>query len=167
MKVEGSPTGKKKAPRSGSGLQDPAYDPMLLAVGAADTNGTADTHDDTVATFSSTQGTGKDGDRKPDLVAPGEHIASLRDPGSWIDQSYASTGAVNDRLMRGSGTSQAAAVVSGQPEVVSLHLEDIEYAYPVPTLERDRALSLIQPSMHSPLGLVPLPHEINLPNAFR
>ncbi|HET6809781.1 MAG TPA: S8 family serine peptidase [Acidimicrobiales bacterium] len=106
----------KKGP--GAGLQDPAYDPMLLAVGAADTNGTLNTHDDTVAAFSSTQGSGKDGDRKPDLVAPGEHIASLRDTNSWIDQNYASTGAVNDRLMRGSGTSQAAAVVSGAAALI-------------------------------------------------
>ena len=108
----------KKGP--GAGLQDPAYDPTVLAVGAADTNGTVDTHDDTVAAFSSTQGAGKDGDRKPDLVAPGEHIASLRDPGSWIDQNYLSTGGVtgNDRLMRGSGTSQATAVVSGAAALI-------------------------------------------------
>ena len=106
----------KKGP--GSGLQNPAYDPTLLAVGAADTSGTVNTHDDTVAAFSSTQGSGKDGDRKPDLVAPGEHVASLRDPGSWIDQNYASTGGVNDRLMRGSGTSQAAAVMSGAAALV-------------------------------------------------
>jgi subtilisin family serine protease len=106
----------KKGP--GSGLQDPAYDPMVLAVGAADTNGTPTVKDDTVSAFSSTQGSGKDGDRKPDLVAPGEHIASLRDPGSSIDQGYASTGAVDDRLMRGSGTSQAAAVVSGAAALI-------------------------------------------------
>ncbi|HEX5267435.1 MAG TPA: S8 family serine peptidase [Acidimicrobiales bacterium] len=112
-------TGKTGKKDRGSGLQDPAYDPMVLAVGAADTNGTATTvKDDTVSVFSSTQGVGKDADRKPDLVAPGEHIASLRDPGSWIDQGFASTGAVDDRLMRGSGTSQAAAVVSGAAALI-------------------------------------------------
>jgi serine protease AprX len=111
-------TNGKKGPGPGSGLQNPAYDPMVLAVGAADTHGTIDTHDDTVASFSSTQGAGRDGDRKPDLVAPGMHIASLLDPGSWIDQTYASTGAVDGRLMRGSGTSQAAAVVSGAAALI-------------------------------------------------
>lgn len=36
-------------------------------------------------------------------------------------------------------------VVRGRPEVVSAHLVDIPYAYPVPTLKRDGALNLIQP----------------------
>ena len=89
-------------------LSDPAFDPNLLAVGAADTQGTVDTADDTVASFSNTGRT-----RHPDLVAPGVHIVSLRDPGSYVDQTYASTGAVGDRFFRGSGTSQAAAVASG------------------------------------------------------
>jgi protoporphyrinogen oxidase len=40
---------------------------------------------------------------------------------------------------------RAAGVVEGTPGVASLHLEDIEYAYPVPTVERDDALALIQP----------------------
>jgi len=89
-------------------LSDPAYDPNLLAVGAADTQGTVATGDDTVAGFSNTGRT-----RHPDLLAPGVHMVSLRDPGSFVDQTYASTGAVGDRFFRGSGTSQAAAVVSG------------------------------------------------------
>jgi protoporphyrinogen oxidase len=40
---------------------------------------------------------------------------------------------------------RAAGVVAGQPPVVSVHVEDIPYAYPVPTLERDDALAVIQP----------------------
>jgi protoporphyrinogen oxidase len=36
-------------------------------------------------------------------------------------------------------------VIDGRPEVVSSHVEYIDYAYPVPTLRRDRALSIIQP----------------------
>ncbi len=89
-------------------LSDPAYDPNLLAVGAADTRGSLGVSDDTVANFSST---GRS--RHPDLVAPGVHVVSLRDPGSFVDQSFGATGAVGDRFFRGSGTSQAAAVVSG------------------------------------------------------
>jgi protoporphyrinogen oxidase len=40
---------------------------------------------------------------------------------------------------------RAAGVVDNQPAVTSMHLEDIPYAYPVPTLERDEALRAIQP----------------------
>ena len=110
---DGNPLGNQ-----GSGLQDPAYDPNLLAVGAVDTHGTTSTSDDTVAGFSSSQGPGAIAGRRPDVVAPATHIASLRDPGSWIDFNYASTGAVNDRLMRGSGSSEAAAVTSGAAALI-------------------------------------------------
>jgi protoporphyrinogen oxidase len=40
---------------------------------------------------------------------------------------------------------RAAGVISGRPRVVSMHLEDIAYAYPVPTVDRDEALDTIQP----------------------
>ncbi len=40
---------------------------------------------------------------------------------------------------------RASGVVSGHPEVASIHVEDIHYAYPVPTLERDASLNTIQP----------------------
>jgi len=40
---------------------------------------------------------------------------------------------------------RSARVVEGKPKVASSHLVDIKYAYPVPTLDRDEALSTIQP----------------------
>jgi protoporphyrinogen oxidase len=40
---------------------------------------------------------------------------------------------------------RASHVVPGRPPVVSIHVEDIPYAYPVPTLERDASLAVIQP----------------------
>ncbi len=40
---------------------------------------------------------------------------------------------------------RAAGVVEGRPGVASMHVEEIDYAYPVPTLERDEALGEIQP----------------------
>ncbi len=49
---------------------------------------------------------------------------------------------LEDRVERGL---RAAGVVAGRPRVASLHVEDIEYAYPVPTLARDEALAAIQP----------------------
>jgi serine protease AprX len=90
-------------------VSDPASDPYVIAVGAADTNGTVSPADDTVATFSSAG----NGVRNPDLVAPGMHLAGLRNPGSTIDQLYGGTATVGGRFFRGSGTSQATAIMSG------------------------------------------------------
>ena len=96
-------------------LTNPAYDPYVLAVGAADTVGTVGTGDDVLTDFSSRGDAG----RRPDLVAPGRSIVSLRDPDSYIDENNP-TARVGDTLFKGSGTSQAAAVVSG---AVSLLLQ--------------------------------------------
>jgi protoporphyrinogen oxidase len=38
-----------------------------------------------------------------------------------------------------------AGVIDDRPEVASIHVEQIEYAYPIPTLDRDPALALLQP----------------------
>ena len=89
-------------------LNNPAYDPYLLAVGALDGRGTRRSIDDVVPEWSSRG----DGVRNPDLVAPGTSIVSLRNPGSEVDLTYPE-GRVGERFFRGSGTSQAAAVVSG------------------------------------------------------
>jgi serine protease AprX len=91
------------------GVSDPAMDPYVIAVGAADTDGTVSPSDDFPATFSAWG----NGTRNPDLLAPGVHLASLRNPGSTIDQLYGSTATVGGRFFRGSGTSQATAVMSG------------------------------------------------------
>jgi serine protease AprX len=96
------------------GLTSPAYDPFILSIGADDLSGTAAVGDDVVPTWSS-RGTS----RNPDLVAPGRSIASLRDPNSALDLAHPEA-RVGDDLFKGSGTSQAAAVVSG---AVALLLE--------------------------------------------
>src|SRR4051812_11603216 len=83
-------------------LTDPAIDPYVIAVAAGDDAGG-------VAAFSSIG----DGKRNPDVTAPGSHVPSLKVPGSFIDQTYGATASVGDRFIRGSGTSQAAAFVSG------------------------------------------------------
>jgi serine protease AprX len=89
-------------------VADPATDPYLLAVGAEDPNGTINRDDDTVAPFSQ-HGTDR---RHADLVAPGTYIMGLLSPGSVL--ANANPGAIfNNRFLRGSGTSQAAAIVSG------------------------------------------------------
>jgi serine protease AprX len=89
-------------------VANPAIDPYLIAVGASDPHGTVDAGDDRVAAFSS-RGTS---DRHADLVAPGAYIVGLRDPNSFLDQQFPGA-RVGDRFFRGSGTSQAAAIVSG------------------------------------------------------
>jgi serine protease AprX len=89
-------------------LNNPAYDPYVIAVGGADSNGTYGVQDDVVPEWSSTG----DGARNPDLVAPGASVVGLRSPGSYLDTLYPGA-RVGDRFFRGSGTSQAAAVVSG------------------------------------------------------
>jgi serine protease AprX len=89
-------------------LNDPAYDPYVIAVGSDDTKGTADRSDDSVSTFSNFG----DGNRNPDVIAPGDHVVSLRAPGTYLDSTFPAA-RIGSRLFRGSGTSQATAVVSG------------------------------------------------------
>jgi serine protease AprX len=106
-----------KAP-GGPGLTSPARDPYVLAVGAADTMKTLSTADDQVASFSSSGVGGSGGTKNPDMLAPGRSLISLSVPGSYIDQTYGASGAVTGGYMRGSGTSQATAVVSGAAALV-------------------------------------------------
>jgi len=93
--------------RTGS-LTNPAYDPNILAVGASDSMGTAGLADDVVAAFSSTGSPS----RYVDVVAPGSHLQGLQVPNSYIDATYPG-GRIDTRFFRGSGTSQAAAIVAG------------------------------------------------------
>jgi serine protease AprX len=119
--------GNKGYAATGS-LTDPASDPWILAVGSADTNGTTTMVDDTVSSFSSSSnwGSPSQDDRLVDLVAPGAHIVSLRDPGSQIDINHGDTGLVGTTLFRGSGTSQAAAVVSGAVALILQQRPDLK-----------------------------------------
>ena len=86
-------------------LRNPAIDPFVIAVGAAEN---AASQISGVASFSNC-GTSE---RFVDLVAPGRSILSLRSPGSYADQNYPEA-AVDGTYFLGSGTSQAAAVVTG------------------------------------------------------
>jgi serine protease AprX len=89
-------------------LANPAASRAIIAVGASDTSGTSAITDDFVPAFAQ-HGTPL---RPVDVIAPGDHVLGLKVPGSFIDQSV-TTGKVGSRFQRGSGTSQAAAVVSG------------------------------------------------------
>jgi serine protease AprX len=94
--------------RGATMLDNPATDPFVIAVGAAQANGTYNTGDDDVAPFSSIG----NANRGPDVVAPGRSVVSLRVPNSYVDLLHPE-GREPDGLLRGSGTSQAAAVVAG------------------------------------------------------
>ena len=97
---------------AGNALTMPAADPYAIAVGAVDHLGTADLRDDVPGTFTNS-GTPL---RRPDLLAPGKSVVSLRTPGSYSDRTHPEglvTGDAAQRLFRGSGTSQATAMVSG------------------------------------------------------
>ena len=106
-------------------ITSPGIDPYVITVGGIDDSGTATTADDDLASWSSRGVTPIDGLAKPDVVAPGRKVVSLRSPGSTLDQE------LPDRLVTGldplapayfrlSGTSMAAPIVTG---VVALMLE--------------------------------------------
>jgi serine protease AprX len=95
----------------GSKIEKPGDDPFVVTVGAAHTHNTADPADDIVADFSSRGPTG-DGIAKPDLVAPGVAIVSHRATDGTID-NLRPEARVGEHYFKGTGTSQAAAIVSG------------------------------------------------------
>jgi serine protease AprX len=150
------------------GLTTPARSPFIMAVGAATTNGTASYLDDDVASFSQIG----EKERKPDIVAPGSRIASLRVPGSKIDELYGGVAAEDGRFIRGSGSSQAAAVVSGaaalliqQRPTASLEqirallrqsVQKLDKVYPeyqgTGELDLRKALTLKTPGAYNPAG---------------
>ncbi len=88
-------------------LNNPASDPYTIAVGATLTKGTITTADDELAPFTNLAAAGK----QVDLLAPGESIVSLRNPGSNIDNQFPGA-RVGSTLFRGTGTSQAVAVTT-------------------------------------------------------
>jgi len=92
-------------------VSKPADDPFVITAGAADVNGTAAHGDDAVAPFSS-RGPTVDGTGKPDVIAPGVSLVSDRAPDSTID-TLRPGARVGATLFKGTGTSQAAAVVAG------------------------------------------------------
>jgi serine protease AprX len=88
---------------SRTAVTSPAVNPMVLAVGAADQR---------VQPVTPELFTNASGYRQPDLWAPGVSVLGLRVPGSFADTAYPNA-RVGTRLIKGTGTSQATAVVSG------------------------------------------------------
>jgi serine protease AprX len=98
----------------------PGADPFVITVGSLDDQGTVATNDDRESFFSS-RGPTRDGFAKPDVLAPGEHIVSLRVPGTALDR-----GERGDRgggpYARLTGTSAATAMAAGAAaEILEAH----------------------------------------------
>jgi serine protease AprX len=104
-------------------IDAPGNDPYVITVGATRTFDTATRVDDAIASYSSKGPTLLDHIVKPDIVAPGNRIISLRDSGSTLDTEYPSLEIAPDvcpsgstcptEYFRLSGTSMATPVVSG------------------------------------------------------
>jgi serine protease AprX len=110
-------------------ITSPGNSPYVITVGAMNTQGTLDRADDIVTSYTSKGPTMVDHIAKPDLVAPGNKIISLRDSGSFLDTEYrdnrvpmwvyattTANGTPDYYVL--SGTSMAAALVSGAAAIL-------------------------------------------------
>ncbi|MFG6119928.1 S8 family peptidase [Thalassobacillus sp. B23F22_16] len=105
-------------------IASPGVSDQVITVGALDDKNTADTRsDDEVAKFSSRGPTIYDV-TKPDILAPGVNIVSLRSPGSYLDKAQ-KTARVEDHYFMLSGTSMATPICAGIVALVKQrHPED-------------------------------------------
>src|SRR5256886_3198243 len=88
----------------------PGADPFVITVGSFADQGTLATNDDRESIFSS-RGPTRDGFAKPDVLAPGEHVVSLRVPGVALDREV--KGVPATPYARLTGTSASTAMVAG------------------------------------------------------
>ena len=108
-----------------STITTPGSDPFVITVGADDDAGTAALTDDRVPAWSSRGPTAYDGIAKPDVIAPGRRMVSLRAPGSTLDnmlpiRRVTAPGASVASYFMLSGTSMAASIVAG---IAALYVE--------------------------------------------
>ncbi|MEY2477891.1 MAG: serine protease AprX [Actinomycetota bacterium] len=97
-------------PQAGT-ITKPADDPVVLSVGAFDDKQNVNPADDSIPAWSS-RGPTAQGLTKPDLVAPGRTLVATRSYGSAVESENPKA-LVSPSYIKGSGTSEAAAVTSG------------------------------------------------------
>jgi serine protease AprX len=97
-------------------ITKPGDDPLVITAGAYDDKGDTNTNNDSIPTWSS-RGPTKQGLVKPDLVSPGRTIVTARSYGSFVE-SQNPKALLSPSYIKGSGTSQAAAVTSGLAALV-------------------------------------------------
>lgn len=96
---------------SPSTINTPGIDPLVITVGNDDDKRTVTISDDSVENTSS-RGPALGSGAKPDVLAPGDNIMSLRVPGSALDKSLPRA-RVGQWYLTLSGTSMAAPICSG------------------------------------------------------
>ena len=102
-------------PHAGT-VTKPADDPMVLTVGAYDDKGDANPRNDVLPAWTS-RGPTAGGLAKPDLIAPGRTLVAVRSAGSTVEQENPRA-LIGTDYIKGSGSSQSAAVVSGLAALV-------------------------------------------------
>jgi serine protease AprX len=95
-----------------AGIASPGNAPSAVSIGAVRTFNTVTRDDDRIALFSSRGPSWFDGFVKPDVSAPGQNLLSVAAAGSTLRLQQEAAGNTGN-YMRLSGTSMAAAVVSG------------------------------------------------------
>lgn len=97
-------------PKRGT-ISSPGISNLVITVGAFNDHKTVREHDDTVALFSS-RGPTRYNVVKPDILAPGVNVVSLRSPNSYLDRLLKDRRIENDYFML-SGTSAATPICAG------------------------------------------------------
>jgi serine protease AprX len=97
-------------PNSGT-ITKPGDDPLVITAGAFDDKQNLDPSDDSIPSWSS-RGPTPTGLTKPDLVSPGRTLIATRSFGSAVETDNPKS-LISPSYIKGSGTSQAAAVTSG------------------------------------------------------
>ncbi|MDQ0191676.1 serine protease AprX [Paenibacillus wynnii] len=92
-------------------IESPGNSPLAITIGAVDDRRTLVQADDRITSFSS-RGPTLDGRIKPDIVAPGETIISLRAPCSQLDREFPFL-RIGKKYFVLSGTSMSTPIVSG------------------------------------------------------
>jgi serine protease AprX len=135
-------------------ISSPCNSRKVITVGAINDHRTADVSDDTTTTYSSHGPTAIDLVAKPDLVAPGNRIVSLRSPGSHLDMLFPDRRVAVDPAAPGvieytemSGSSMASPVVAG---TAALMLEQDPALNPG-TIKARLMMSARKPAVGDPL----------------